>query len=186
MLPVAAEPAAAGVRVGVDTTRPVDAPVGAGAALVNVGGGPADPAMARVPARAGAPRAPGHRCGAGRTVYAGAVHGDVAAEARTELPSRADAADAAVAAGVDAGRLILAPCPCFATPADHDGVLLSPPGHPGPARTAGAAGPLPQAVARPVGDRRRGPVHGRGAGRGVRVHDVDAVPVPSAAGRAAA
>ncbi|MBQ0825968.1 dihydropteroate synthase [Streptomyces sp. RG38] len=205
VLPVVAELAAAGVRVSVDTTRAAvaEAAVGAGAALVNdVSGGLADPAMARVVAGAGVPWVIGHWRGASRDMYAGAVYDDVVAEVRAELLARADAA---VAAGVDAGRLILDPCLGFAKLAGHDWELLArldvlaalgPPVLLGASRKRFLASALTGGAGRSTARSRDAAtlattvLAARAGVWGVRVHDVaasaDAVRVVSAAGRAAA
>ncbi|MGY1747773.1 dihydropteroate synthase [Modestobacter sp. SYSU DS0511] len=124
VVPVVAELTAAGVAVSVDTTRAAvaEAAISAGAVLVNdVSGGLADPAMARVVADAGVPWVLMHWRGHSRDMYAAARYRDVVAEVRAELTARADAA---VAAGVDAGRLVLDPGLGFAKRPEHDVALL--------------------------------------------------------------
>ncbi|MGY1844620.1 dihydropteroate synthase [Modestobacter sp. SYSU DS0875] len=124
VVPVVAELTAAGVAVSVDTTRAAvaEAAITAGAVLVNdVSGGLADPAMARVVADAGVPWVLMHWRGHSRDMYAAARYRDVVAEVRRELTARADAA---VAAGVDAGRLVLDPGLGFAKRPEHDVALL--------------------------------------------------------------
>ncbi|WP_369131090.1 dihydropteroate synthase [Modestobacter roseus] len=124
VVPVVAELTAAGVAVSVDTTRAAvaEAAIAAGAVLVNdVSGGLADPAMARVVADAGVPWVLMHWRGHSRDMYAAASYTDVVAEVRAELTARADAA---VAAGVDAGRLVLDPGLGFAKRPEHDVALL--------------------------------------------------------------
>jgi dihydropteroate synthase len=120
ILPVVRELAAAGVAVSVDTTRAdvAAAALEAGARLVNdVSGGLADPAMARLVADAGCPwvlmhwRAPSDR------MQHHAVYADAVKEVREELRQRVDAA---VAAGVDAARIILDPGLGFAKRAEHN------------------------------------------------------------------
>jgi dihydropteroate synthase len=119
-VPVVRELAAAGVPVSIDTTRAAVAAAAleAGARLVNdVSGGLADAAMAALVADAGCPwvlmhwRAPSDR------MQEHAVYADVVKEVRDELRQRVDAA---VAAGVDPGRLILDPGLGFAKRAEHN------------------------------------------------------------------
>jgi dihydropteroate synthase len=119
-LPVVRGLVEAGVPVSIDTTRAevAAAALAAGALLVNdVSGGLADPAMAGLVADAGCPwvlmhwRAPSDR------MQQHAVYADVVKEVRDELRQRAEAA---VAAGVDPGRLILDPGLGFAKRAEHN------------------------------------------------------------------
>ena len=107
VVPVVGELAAAGVAVSVDTTRArvAAAAIDAGAVLVDdVSGGHADPTMADVVAATGVTWVLGHRRGPGRTVDAAASHRDVVREACGELRARVDAA---LAAGVGTGQLVL-------------------------------------------------------------------------------
>jgi len=118
--PVLRELASAGVRTSIDTTRAVvaEAALSAGASVVNdVSGGLADPDMARVVADAGVPWVLMHWRGHSRTMQELATYRDVVAEVRTELCARVDAA---LAAGVDADRLILDPGLGFAKRPEHN------------------------------------------------------------------
>ncbi|MCZ2829309.1 dihydropteroate synthase [Modestobacter sp. VKM Ac-2986] len=125
VLPVVTELARAGVSVSVDTTRSqvAAAALAAGAVLVNdVSGGLADPAMAAVVADAGVPWVLMHRRGDSRDMYAQASYRDVVAEVRRELCRRVDAA---LAAGVDADRVVVDPGLGFAKLPEHDLALLA-------------------------------------------------------------
>ena len=125
VLPVVTELARAGVAVSVDTTRSwvAAAALAAGAVLVNdVSGGLADPAMAEVVADAGVPWVLMHRRGDSRDMYAQASYRDVVADVRRELCRRVDAA---LAAGVDAGRVVVDPGLGFAKLPEHDLALLA-------------------------------------------------------------
>jgi dihydropteroate synthase len=125
IVPVVAELSRSGVVVSIDTTRSkvAVAAIEAGAVLVNdVSGGLADPAMARVVAGAGVPWVLMHRRGNSRDMYAAATYGDVVADVRRELCERADAA---LAAGVAAERLVLDPGLGFAKQPEHDLALLA-------------------------------------------------------------
>ncbi|WP_441350757.1 dihydropteroate synthase [Streptomyces sp. TP-A0874] len=125
ILPVVAELAAAGVAISVDTTRAsvAEAAIDAGAVLVNdVSGGLADPLMARLVARTGVDWVLNHSRGTSRDMYAAAVYEDVVGEVCAELLERVDAA---VAAGVDPGQLILDPGLGFAKRAEHNWELLA-------------------------------------------------------------
>ena len=125
VLPVVAELARAGVAVSVDITRSqvAAAALAAGAVLVNdVSGGLADPAMASVVADAGVPWVLMHRRGDSRQMYARASYRDVVADVRRELCRRVDAA---LAAGVDAGRVVVDPGLGFAKHPGHDLALLA-------------------------------------------------------------
>ena len=126
--PVIADLAAVGIRVSVDTMRAevAAAALAAGAAIVNdVSGGKADPEMARVVADANVPwilmhwRAvePGFRHSGAAPDYA-----DVVGTVRAELRAQADAA---IAAGVDPGNIVLDPGLGFAKNADHNWALLA-------------------------------------------------------------
>jgi dihydropteroate synthase len=123
VLPVIKELAAAGVRLSIDTTRAevAAAALAAGAVVVNdVSGGLADPGMAAVVADAGCPWILMHWRGHSRRMLDLARYDDVVAEVRAELLQRVDAA---VAAGVDPGRLILDPGIGFAKHAEHNWAL---------------------------------------------------------------
>ena len=123
-LPVVRELTAAGVAVSIDTTRSrvAAAALEAGAVMVNdVSGGLADPDMARVVAAAGVPWVLMHRRGDSRDMYAEARYDDVVADVRRELCRRVDAA---LAAGVAAGRLVVDPGLGFAKQPEHDLALL--------------------------------------------------------------
>ncbi|MGH3492875.1 MAG: dihydropteroate synthase [Sciscionella sp.] len=124
VVPVVEELVAAGVGVSVDTTRAAvaQAAIGAGARLVNdVSGGLADADMARVLADTGLPWVLMHWRGHSRRMDALATYTDVVAEVRDELLQRADAA---VAAGVAAEKLVLDPGLGFAKRAEHNWLLL--------------------------------------------------------------
>lgn len=117
--------AGAGVLVSVDTTRAVvaAAALDAGARIVNdVSGGLADPQLAKVVASAGAPWILMHWRGHSRDMQALASYGDVVADVRTELSRQADAA---LAAGVAADRIVLDPGLGFAKTAEHNWALLA-------------------------------------------------------------
>jgi dihydropteroate synthase len=124
VLPVVRELAAAGVCVSIDTTRAVvaEAAVEAGAAVVNdVSGGLADPTMAEAVASAQVPWILMHWRGHSDRMSALAHYGDVVTDVRDELSERVDAA---VAAGVEPGRLVLDPGLGFAKTAEHNWELL--------------------------------------------------------------
>jgi dihydropteroate synthase len=124
LLPVR-ELAAAGVLVSIDTTRAAvaAAALDAGARIVNdVSGGLADPQMAKVVAAAEAPWVLMHWRGHSRDMQALARYGDVVADVRTELARQADAA---LAAGVEADRIVLDPGLGFAKTAEHNWTLLA-------------------------------------------------------------
>lgn len=124
ILPVITELAAAGVPTSVDTTRAAVAELAieAGASVVNdVSGGLADPDMARVVAGAGVPWVLMHWRGPSADMDQLARYADVVAEVRAELLARADAA---VAAGVDPGALVLDPGIGFAKTTAHNWALL--------------------------------------------------------------
>ncbi|MCW1959263.1 MAG: dihydropteroate synthase [Mycobacterium sp.] len=125
IVPVVKELAAQGITVSIDTMHAAvaQAALDNGAAIVNdVSGGRADPAMAGVVARAGVPWVLMHW----RSVRAAQPHDipeyrDVVADVRDELLA---AVDAAVAAGVDPGMLIIDPGLGFAKTAQHNWALL--------------------------------------------------------------
>jgi dihydropteroate synthase len=190
VLPVIKELTAAGVPLSVDTTRAevAAAALAAGAVVVNdVSGGLADPGMAAVVADAGCPWILMHWRGHSRRMLDLAHYDDVVAEVRAELLQRVDAA---VAAGVDPGRLILDPGIGFAKQAEHNWALsahldeLIALGHP-VLFAASRKTYLGRLLAGPDGEPR--PVDGREAATiatsvlavaagawGVRVHDVRA------------
>jgi dihydropteroate synthase len=117
--------AAGGVPVSVDTTRAAvaEAALDAGARIVNdVSGGLADPAMAKTIAAAGVPWVLMHWRGHSRDMQALARYGDVVRDVRTELSRQVDAA---LAAGVDAGNIVLDPGLGFAKTAEHNWALLA-------------------------------------------------------------
>jgi dihydropteroate synthase len=124
VLPVVRELSSAGVVVSVDTTRArvAEAALEAGARLVNdVSGGLADPDMARVVAAADVPWVLMHWRGHSDHMDSLATYDDVVLDVRAELSARVDAA---VAAGVDAGSLVLDPGLGFAKRAEHNWALL--------------------------------------------------------------
>jgi dihydropteroate synthase len=125
VLPVVRELVAAGVAVSLDTTRAAVAAgaLEAGATVVNdVSGGLADPDMARVVAEAGCPWILMHWRAHSRDMQSLAVYDDVVTDVRDELRQRVDAA---VAAGVAPGQLILDPGLGFAKTAGHNWSLLA-------------------------------------------------------------
>lgn len=125
VVPVVEELAAQGIAVSIDTMHAdvAAAAIEHGAAIVNdVSGGRADPAMAGVLAAAGVPWVLMHW----RSVSADDPHrvppyGDVVAEVRAELLG---SVDAALAAGVDAGNILIDPGLGFAKTAAHNWALL--------------------------------------------------------------
>ncbi|MEV6341757.1 dihydropteroate synthase [Actinoplanes sp. NPDC051851] len=123
VVPVIESLAAAGVPMSIDTTRAAvaEAALAAGAIAVNdVSGGLADPSMASVAAAAGCPWILMHWRGHSRDMQKLATYRDVVSEVRDELSARADAA---IAAGVDAGRIVLDPGLGFAKQAEHNWAL---------------------------------------------------------------
>jgi dihydropteroate synthase len=125
VIPAITALAAGGVPISVDTTRAAvaAAAIEAGARLVNdVSGGLADPAMARVVADARVPWVLMHWRGHSRDMQELARYDDVVAEVVGELARRVDAA---LAAGVDPGRLVVDPGLGFAKTAEHNWALLA-------------------------------------------------------------
>ncbi|MEU4239094.1 dihydropteroate synthase [Actinoplanes sp. NPDC026619] len=123
VVPVITGLAAAGVPMSIDTTRAAVAAAAleAGAVAINdVSGGLADPRMAAVARDAGCPWILMHWRGHSREMTKLAVYNDVVAEVRDELLQRVDAA---VAAGVDPGQIILDPGLGFAKTAEHNWLL---------------------------------------------------------------
>ncbi|WP_199431642.1 dihydropteroate synthase [Qaidamihabitans albus] len=124
VLPVIRELASDGLALSVDTTRAAvaAAALDAGARVVNdVSGGLADPDMGRVVADSGAPWVLMHWRGHSKDMNALATYDDVVTEVRDELAARVDAA---LAAGVPAGAIVLDPGLGFAKHAEHDWALL--------------------------------------------------------------
>jgi dihydropteroate synthase len=125
VLPVVRELVGAGVAVSLDTTRASVAAraLEAGATVVNdVSGGLADPDMARVVADAGCPFILMHWRAHSRDMQALAVYDDVVTDVCDELSQRVDAA---LAAGVEPGQLVLDPGLGFAKTAEHNWALLA-------------------------------------------------------------
>jgi dihydropteroate synthase len=125
VLPVIGALVAAGVPLSIDTYRAsvAAAALEAGVSVVNdVSGGLADPAMAAVVRDAGCPWILMHWRGHSATMDDLARYDDVVTDVRTELLARVDAA---VAAGVDAGRLVIDPGLGFAKTAAHNWTLLA-------------------------------------------------------------
>ena len=123
VVPVIRGLAAAGVPMSIDTTRAAVAAAAleAGATVINdVSGGLADPGMAAVARDAGCPWILMHWRGHSRDMNRLAVYRDVVAEVRAELLDRAEAA---IAAGVDPGQIILDPGLGFAKTAEHNWLL---------------------------------------------------------------
>ena len=124
VLPVVRALASEGVVVSVDTMRAevADAAVRAGASWINdVSGGLADPEMLPMVARLGVGYVAMHWRAHSVEMDAAAVYADVVAEVRAELAGRRDAA---LAAGIDPGRLVLDPGIGFAKTGEHNWELL--------------------------------------------------------------
>lgn len=124
VLPVVRALAGEGIAVSVDTMRAsiARACVEAGACLVNdVSGGLADPAMLPAVAAMEVPVVLMHWRGHSASMQESARYGDPAAEVAAELAQRLDAA---VAAGIDADRIVLDPGLGFAKDADHNWAVL--------------------------------------------------------------
>jgi dihydropteroate synthase len=122
--PVVTELVKAGVPVSIDTMRAAVAEfaLDAGARLVNdVSGGLADPQMPHLVAAAGVPYVIVHWRGHSNDMYARAVYADVVAEVRDELSRRVEAA---VAAGVDPGHIVVDPGLGFGKRQEHNWPLL--------------------------------------------------------------
>src|SRR5438309_3472422 len=112
------------VTLSVDTTRAAvaKAAVAAGARLVNdISGGLDDPEMFAAVAALAVPIVIMHMRGEPQTMQSLADYSDVTAEVREHLRQRRDAA---LVAGIPAGRIILDPGIGFAKNADHDLTLL--------------------------------------------------------------
>ncbi|MFB9238496.1 dihydropteroate synthase [Plantactinospora siamensis] len=125
VLPVIRELAAAGVPLSIDTTRAAvaAAALAAGVTVVNdVSGGLADPDMARVVADAGCPWVLMHWRGHSRRMAELAHYADVVTDVKAELGRRIDAA---VAAGVAPGRIIVDPGLGFAKGAADNWALTT-------------------------------------------------------------
>lgn len=129
VLRVVQELAAAGVAVSIDTMNASTAlrAVEAGARLVNdVSGGLSDPrmlaAMREASVTHGADVALCHWRGQSSDMYARAHYDDVASEVMAELLARADAA---IAAGVEASRIVLDPGIGFAKNAAQNWAVLA-------------------------------------------------------------
>ena len=124
VLPVVTGLVAAGAVVSVDTMRAAvaRAAVGAGAHLVNdVSGGLADPDMLATVAALGVPYVAMHWRGHSVDMQQRAGYVDVVAEVAAELCARRDAA---LAAGIAPGRLLLDPGLGFAKQGPHSWSLL--------------------------------------------------------------
>ena len=125
VLPVIGELARAGAVVSVDTTRAevAEQAVAAGARIVNdVSGGLADPAMIPFVSQARLPYILMHWRGHSVDMKDRAHYQDVLGEVRAELAARLDAA---VAGGIDPGRIVLDPGFGFAKEAAHDWALAA-------------------------------------------------------------
>ncbi len=125
VVPVIAQLAGAGIAVSIDTYHAsvAAAALAAGASIVNdVSGGLGDPEMARVVRDAQCPWILMHWRGHSDHMQEFAHYTDVVAEVRAALVEQVDAA---VAAGVDAGCLILDPGLGFAKTAAHNWALLA-------------------------------------------------------------
>ena len=125
VLPVVERLAAAGAVVSIDTMRAsvARAALGAGAQLVNdVSGGLADPDMLPTVVEAEVPYVAMHWRGHSADMQSRARYDDVVAEVCAELAARRDAA---LAAGMDAQRLLLDPGLGFAKEAAHSWALLA-------------------------------------------------------------
>lgn len=120
VLPVIRELTAAGIPVSIDTSRArvAEAALAGGADVVNdVSGGLADPDMARVVRDADCPWVLMHWRGHSRQMRDLARYTDVVADVRAELGRRIDAA---LTAGVAAGKIIIDPGLGFAKTAAHN------------------------------------------------------------------
>jgi dihydropteroate synthase len=125
VVPVVTALAALGIPISVDTYRAAvaSAALDAGASVVNdVSGGLGDPEMARVVRDAGCPWILMHWRGHSASMQQLANYDDVVAEVRGELSARVDAA---LAAGVDCGRLVIDPGLGFAKTAAHNWAILA-------------------------------------------------------------
>ena len=123
--PVVTELVKAGVPVSIDTMRAAVAEFAleAGANLVNdVSGGLADPHMPYLVAAAGVCYVVVHWRGYSNDMYARAVYTDVVGEVRDELSRRVEAA---VAAGVDPGHIVVDPGLGFGKRQEHNWPLLA-------------------------------------------------------------
>lgn len=124
VVPVVRALSIAGVSVSIDTMRAevAAAAVDAGAVVINdVSGGRADPAMLATMAAVGVDCVLMHWRAHSAAMARFAVYGDVVAEVVDELRT---ARDAAVAAGVDPGRIVIDPGLGFAKDAEHNWALL--------------------------------------------------------------
>ncbi|MDO5737335.1 MAG: dihydropteroate synthase [Propionibacteriaceae bacterium] len=124
VLPIIAALAERGVRVSVDTMRAstARAAVAAGADTINdVSGGMADTDMLGVVAATGVDYVVMHWRAHSRLMQSQAVYADVVGEVIAELLARRDAA---IAAGVDASRIILDPGIGFSKLGPHNWSLL--------------------------------------------------------------
>ncbi len=124
VVPVVEQLSAAGVAVSVDTMRAAVAvaAVAAGAVLVNdVSGGLADPDMLPAVSDLGVGYVAMHWRGHSERMADLATYTDVVAEVCAELSDRLDAA---VAAGVPRGQVVLDPGLGFAKEAEHNWALL--------------------------------------------------------------
>jgi len=120
VVPVIKALVAEGVAMSIDTTRAsvAAAALAAGAAVVNdVSGGLADPDMVHVVADAGCPWILMHWRGHSDRMRELAVYTDVVKEVCTELGARVDAA---LAGGVDPGRIVVDPGIGFAKTPEHN------------------------------------------------------------------
>ena len=125
VLPVVSALASGGAAVSVDTMRAEVAQrcLDAGAAMVNdVSGGLADPAMAGVVARSGAPYAVMHWRGPSDRMNRLAEYGDVVADVRAALAGRLTAL---AEQGVDPSQVVLDPGLGFAKRPEHNWHLLA-------------------------------------------------------------
>lgn len=124
VLPVVSGLAAHGVRVSIDTmrARTAVAAVDAGARIINdVSGGLADPDMLGCVAAMDVDYVVMHWRAQSRTMQAEAMYLDVVEDVVAELLQRRDAA---VAAGIDASRIILDPGIGFSKLGEHNWILL--------------------------------------------------------------